>query len=390
MITVFSDADEIDDKMLPQASNQITTKVDIEQKPDLSDGEVEMCPVDIPARLREETDSDLSPEGEPNVWRRRKAVRRTKSVLEESEEYDQRDSAQNVLSMSLPPDARYHFNVMRDRERNAQMFRPKSAQNITRRRVIDSNRELTTEEEQPRRSQKKRSPVRPKVQSARARLLDMDRNQPERSKVSVRQNRSLSVDENLLTFRPRIPTPHVGALAVEKKRFQEKLHKSTNTKKEEDAKNDNLEGEILVSKMDSDQNFNNNESGLETGVPTDNAEETGAVGESQLDSSQSSDISFGEFIIDDMIVDSKDDKKTKLRSHSSSVSSSSSSSSQTLGKEEVKDVKPQKKIKDKKLLAVTNKDNKKLQDNSSQQSSTVGLDWLFHSDTDSLTSGDGE
>ncbi|KAJ8308587.1 hypothetical protein KUTeg_013461 [Tegillarca granosa] len=382
----IKNADEIDGKILPQACNQITTKVDIEQKPDLSDGEVEICPIELPARLREETDSDLSPEGEPNVWRRRKAVRRTKSVLEESEEYDQKDLAQNVLSMSLPPDARYHFNAMRDRERNAQMLRPRSAQNITRHRVIDSNRELTTEEE-PRRPQKRRSPVRPKVQSARARLLDMDRNQPERSQGKVRQNRSLSVDENLLSFRPRIPTPHVGALAVEKKRFQEKLQKSNNTKKEEDTKKDIIEDEKLVSKMDS-QNFNKNNSVSETGVPTDNVEETGATGESQLDSSHSSDISFGEFIIDDMIVDTKDDKKTKLESHSSNVSSSSSSSSQTLGKKEVKDVKPEEKLKDKNLLAITNKDAKKLQDNTSQQSSTVGLDWLFHSDTDSLTSGD--
>ena len=62
-------------------SHQVTVKAEVEINRDLSDGEVEIGEVKLPPK-REDTDSDLSPDGGPKIRKRRKAVRRSKSALD--------------------------------------------------------------------------------------------------------------------------------------------------------------------------------------------------------------------------------------------------------------------------------------------------------------------
>lgn len=61
--------------------HQVTVKAEVEINRELSDGEVESGEVKLPPK-REDTDSDLSPDGGPKIRKRRKAVRRSKSALD--------------------------------------------------------------------------------------------------------------------------------------------------------------------------------------------------------------------------------------------------------------------------------------------------------------------
>ncbi|XP_061167093.1 pecanex-like protein 1 [Saccostrea echinata] len=63
--------------------HQVTLKAEVEVNRELSDGEMEIGEVKLPPK-KEDTDSDLSPDGGLRIRKRRKAVRRSKSALDYS------------------------------------------------------------------------------------------------------------------------------------------------------------------------------------------------------------------------------------------------------------------------------------------------------------------
>ncbi|OWF38383.1 pecanex-like protein 1 [Mizuhopecten yessoensis] len=118
------------------SANQITTKADVEVNPQVSDGEVEQGEI-LGLKLREDTDSDLSPDAGSWIRRRRKAVRRTKSSLENTTrpipQIHDPSNKVNIRS-SLPPHQRFSMQTVQEQGHSETgLIRPHSDQNILKR-----------------------------------------------------------------------------------------------------------------------------------------------------------------------------------------------------------------------------------------------------------------
>ncbi|XP_048259849.1 pecanex-like protein 1 isoform X1 [Haliotis rufescens] len=88
--------------------HSITTQVEVEINPHIPENTPSEKSGSNPPRLREESDSDLSPEYIPKLRlrRERRAVRRSKSALEPSNPGSQPEPKSGGMRMSLPPHAR--------------------------------------------------------------------------------------------------------------------------------------------------------------------------------------------------------------------------------------------------------------------------------------------
>lgn len=193
------------DKSTPvnqNAANQITTKADVEVNHQVSDGEVEQGEI-LALKLREDTDSDLSPDAGYRIRKRRKAVRRTKSSLEPSTRptlplHDV--GMKSSVRSSLPPHQRFSMQtVLEQGQSESGLIRPHSDQNIVKRvrrsrrpgegcAVVDVEQNIAV---------RRPSPCSLTVESEEACILHrMDRS-------NILCHRSASVDETVIPSRSK-------------------------------------------------------------------------------------------------------------------------------------------------------------------------------------------
>ncbi|KAK3093672.1 hypothetical protein FSP39_018732 [Pinctada imbricata] len=209
--------DETSDKQTSK-SNQITTTAEVAINHRESDGEVEPGEVKDLVKLKEETDSDLSPEGGAKIKKRRKAVRRTKSALETTHELNPRKINPGLedLHSSLP--TRLFMREENSEENEGDnvrggVFRP------TRKRSRREKKDNTVLEDMTivdleGLNDGRTSPFKQRAPTPHCRKKQLV---TESEKKPGRYGRSVSVDERMMPFRPRLLTPDSHSMKKIKK-----------------------------------------------------------------------------------------------------------------------------------------------------------------------------
>ncbi|XP_033735638.1 pecanex-like protein 1 [Pecten maximus] len=186
------------------SANQITTTADVEVNPQESDGEVEQGEI-LGLKLREDTDSDLSPDAGSWIRRRRKAVRRTKSSLESTTRPIPPIHDPNIkvsVRSSLPPHQRFSMQTVQEQHSETGLIRPHSDQNILKRvrrskRPGDGCAVVDVEQDT---GSRQYTPCSLSMESEEARIIHkMDKNRP-----NIKCHRSASVDESVNSSRSRV------------------------------------------------------------------------------------------------------------------------------------------------------------------------------------------
>ena len=174
------------------------------------------------SRLKEDTDSDFSPEGGPKIPKHRKAVRRTKSALETTCELHPRRMKHSLedLHNSLP--TRLFTQEESDNEIEAKQMgsgilrptRKRSRKRKGEKEDLDEMKIVDLEGLDDGRV----SPFKQRIPTPHCRKKqlisdDLDK----RDRHPVKYGRSVSVDERIIPFRPRLLTPDSNSLKKIKK-----------------------------------------------------------------------------------------------------------------------------------------------------------------------------
>lgn len=317
-------AEDSSDKDMAGGS-QITTTAHVEINHHVSDGEVEEGEVKHSIFRREDSDSDISPQGKHRIKKRRKAVRRAQSAAECREYY--REKPKQIRSnMSLPQGAKLSdikIDIAEDiAAGNIHLFRPRSECVIRQRRPSTSNSkpniEMTIVELDSSPKHNRRDDILEKMDAG---------NDSERPKY----RRSMSEDRVFVPFNLK---PYSSPFTQDVK---------TSNKEEDDGAKVH---ETCTKK------------GKETSSKSD-----------KTSTSQQKELNSGDI--------PKKDKVYKKKARPNSAGDINKLDRNKL---------------DKNGFTVKPKDlplKQSLKDGESQKSSTVGLDWLFSTDSDSISSGEG-
>lgn len=309
--------------------SQITTTAHVEVNHHLSDGEVEEGEVKQSNFKREDSDSDVSPHGKHRIKKRRKAVRRAQSAAE-CREYYREKPKQNRSNMSLPQGTKLSDIKIDISEEitGGNIFRPRSECIIRQRRPSTSNSKPNIEMTIV---ELESSPK----HNRRDDLLEkMDAENDERPKY----RRSMSEDRVFVPFNP--------------KPYSSPLTQDTNIKTSQKEDIDNCK-------------MKETKKGKES---LDKKEKSLSSQQKELNS-----------------TDVQVPKKEKVYKKKARPNSAGDINKLDKVKMEKAGFNLSAKPKDLPL-----KQSIKNAEGTSQKSSTVGLDWLFSTDSDSISSGEGK
>lgn len=356
-----------DESKSNQSTNQITTTADVEVNHRSSDGEIEEGE-QLWYRLREETDSDLSPENNFPICKRRKAVRRTKSSLESSTmtkiDHIDIDEIRANMHMSLPPNQRFSMEKSRNapkKDEDEVIYRGHRDSNIKRRGLVISV------DEPVERAYRMGTPI-PESHPVYHTLPDA-----KEQRRSIKCNRSYSVDEAYNRERESVRTKD-KSLQTE---IMHNIIAKKSNRHSSDLKTD-VQSEVL-DVTDTNAHCDQQSKSSELVSKSDHTR----------NGSDMSDISLGEIRPEVSKMRSKTKKKKKTRPCSVG----------DLDKKHLDKPIVEPAASSSKDFSLTHRVTRFLQgggsstaedgNGMSQQSSTVGLDWLFSTDSDSVSSGEG-